>query len=66
MSLFLLVMKLGGPRGLCGHFRRDNFLLLLPQIETKFLGRPARNLITPLTELSYFNVADMSVLNFIN
>jgi hypothetical protein len=64
MSFFLLDMNVGEPLGLCGHFRKDNFLL--PQIEPHFLGHPASNLVTPPTELSYFNVAERFILNFIN
>ena len=44
--------KMGGLKGQSGRFGKEINLLLLPEIELRFLGRPLHNLVITLTVLS--------------
>jgi hypothetical protein len=49
----------GGSQGRCGHYTKN--LLFLPKSEPRFLGRLVRNLVTELTELSWFKRRRMKI-----
>jgi hypothetical protein len=47
-----LYKRLGEPQDLYGYYGEEKNLLPLPEIEPRFLGRPARSLVDVPTELS--------------
>jgi hypothetical protein len=48
--------RLGGPQRRSGHYGEEENLLPTTGIEPRFLGRPARRLVTMSTELSRLHV----------
>jgi hypothetical protein len=47
----------GGGGGWAKRFDEESGLLLLPEIDPRFLGHPVRNLVTVPTELSWLSRA---------
>jgi hypothetical protein len=54
-SHYQLVRRLGGPQGMSG--LDGGKILLLAEIESRLLGRPARNLIVKPTELYFIHMS---------
>jgi hypothetical protein len=53
--------RLGGPQKRFGRFGEENNLLLLTVLRRRFLGHPARSLVTILTELPHAEVVTVIV-----
>jgi hypothetical protein len=54
-----------GPKSPSGHFGEEKNLLSLLEIETRFLGRPGRTLVTIPTELYKLGVEKRIILKWI-